>query len=466
MKYYLLVLIFLLSVCTTSATHLAAGNISVLDLGNGNCEITISLSRDTTTGSSALNQIKYFFEKDDGSIFYSRNISFQLIPGSPLNGHPQNVELYQAKDTVNFLTPGDYRVYIQKCCMPGPFNNASINRVFYIDCKFRVFANGVENSSPQITNPSINVIPVNQSFTYNVNAYDLDDDVVRIYSIHPLEADSVQIPFYVDPSSDSTNVFHVDSVSGDLVWTPNQIGRFLVSFEIQEIRNRKTIGRTIRTQTFIVLPDSNHIPIINNFSAIPVDANGYKCVQINPQQNYSLTLFAHDLDMDSLNMLAYGEPFELNNNQAMFIASPLPANQLQGVFSWTPDSSAVRLEKYKVTFRIVDEQYARDYTLFIKVGNLIPGASELEEIISSINLYPNPVQNKLNVDFSLISEQNIYFRITDNSGREMVKWNSELYSKGKQTLELPINLNDGIYYLEVLNENRLLKTMPLLVLSK
>ncbi len=295
MKHLALIVIFLSCFSVAHATHLAGGNISVRDLGYNNYEITINISRDTSAGSSQLNQIKYTFFKTDLTYSFNRFISFQLIPSAPLNGHPQNVELYQAKDTVNFLTAGDYKVFIQQCCSPGPFNNASINRAFYLECAFRVFPYTIQNSSPVILNPSINVVPVNQSFTYNINAYDEDGDKWRIYSIHPLEADSTPIPFYATPSSDSANVFHIDSLSGDVTWTPNQIGRFLVSFEIQEFRNRILIGRTIRNQTIIVVPDSNHLPIINNFSAIPVDANGYKCVQLTPNQNYSLTLFAHDL---------------------------------------------------------------------------------------------------------------------------------------------------------------------------
>ena len=466
MKHLALIVIFLSCFSVAHATHLAGGNISVRDLGYNNYEITINISRDTSAGSSQLNQIKYTFFKTDLTYSFNRFISFQLIPSAPLNGHPQNVELYQAKDTVNFLTAGDYKVFIQQCCSPGPFNNASINRAFYLECAFRVFPYTIQNSSPVILNPSINVVPVNQSFTYNINAYDEDGDKWRIYSIHPLEADSTPIPFYATPSSDSANVFHIDSLSGDVTWTPNQIGRFLVSFEIQEFRNRILIGRTIRNQTIIVVPDSNHLPIINNFSAIPVDAYGYKCVQLTPNQNYSLTLFAHDLDLDSINMIAYGETLLLQSNPAFFSVSPLGANQIQGVFSWAPDSSAVRIEKYHVTFRIQDAHYARDYSLFVKVGNLFPGMQDASNVISDLILFPVPAQNNLTIKFDLKTQQTLSFKIIDSGGKLMLERNNKNYASGTHKLDLPIQLPNGIYYLETSNSSMLLKTNPLLVITK
>ncbi len=172
------------------------------------------------------------------------------------------------------------------------------------------------------------------------------------------------------------------------------------------------------------------------------------------------------LDLDSINMIAYGEPLLLQSNPAFFSVSPLGANQIQGVFSWAPDSSAVRIEKYHVTFRIQDAHYARDYSLFVKVGNLFPGMQDASNVISDLILFPVPAQNNLTIEFDLKSQQTLSFKIIDSGGKLMLEHNNKNYASGTHKLDLPIQLPNGIYYLETSNSNMLLKTNPLLVITK
>lgn len=462
MKKFAVLLLAFLYMNLAQGTHLAGGEITVHALVNGSFEIEFNLSRDTASASAALNQFKYSLYNSDFTYAYTKLISTQLINSTTLNGHPQNVELYRATDIVNSLAPGDYKVVIDKCCMPGPFNNASIDRDFYLECAFKVFGTFPENSSPTILSPAINVIPVNQRFTTNINTYDIDGDKVLIKIIHPLEGDSVQIPFWVPPGSDTSNVFRIDSVSGDISWTPNQIGRFLVVFEIQEYRNRILIGRVLRTQTFIVVPYSNHIPSINNFNTIPLNVHGYKYVNINPLQNYSLTLYASDIDQDSINVVAYGEPFQLSSGNALLSTSVQNTGQAQAVFTWTPDSASVRSKTYLVTFRVQDQSYGQDYSLFIRVGNLFPGKED-ESLVSQFNLFPNPASSYIESNFYLRDNSKLLFRLLDNKGSLITELMKQYFSAGYHEVSIPLNIKSGLYFLQITDENKFVKSRSLIV---
>jgi len=107
-------------------------------------------------------------------------------------------------------------------------------------------------------------------------------------------------------------------------------------------------------------------------------------VVISPSQNYSVSLLASDPNVnDVVTLNAFGEPFNLQTSSPSFLTfSTGNGNEIEGIFSWTPDMLDVRTQPYLVVFRVSDGFYNFDYTVQIEVSS-VTSVEELE--IKTIN---------------------------------------------------------------------------------
>ena len=141
---------------------------------------------------------------------------------------------------------------------------------------------------------------------------------------------------------------------------------------------------------FIVVSDtSNYLPVISNMMSFPTNPGGYPYVVISPSQNYSISLLASDQNVnDIVTLNAFGEPFNLQTSSPSFLTfSTGNGNEIEGIFSWTPDMLDVRTQPYLVVFRVSDGFYNFDYTVQIEVSS-ITSVQELEtKIIDDNKIY-------------------------------------------------------------------------------
>ena len=137
-------------------------------------------------------------------------------------------------------------------------------------------------------------------------------------------------------------------------------------------------------QYIVVSDTSNYLPIISNMMSFPSNSGGYPYVVISPSQNYSVSLLASDPNAnDVVTLNAFGEPFNLQTSSPSFLTFPTGnGNEIEGIFSWTPDVLDVRTQPYLVVFRVSDGFYNFDYTVQIEVSS-VTSIEELE--IKTIN---------------------------------------------------------------------------------
>ena len=118
--------------------------------------------------------------------------------------------------------------------------------------------------------------------------------------------------------------------------------------------------------------------------SFPTNSGGYPYVVISPFQNYSVSLLASDPNInDVVTLNAFGEPFNLTTSSPSFLTFPTGnGNEIEGIFSWTPNISDVRTQPYLVVFRVSDGFYNFDYTVQIEVSSV----TTIKEVgIKSIN---------------------------------------------------------------------------------
>ena len=118
--------------------------------------------------------------------------------------------------------------------------------------------------------------------------------------------------------------------------------------------------------------------------SFPTNPGGYPYVVISPSQNYSVSLLASDPNVnDVVTLNAFGEPFNLQTSSPSFLTfSTGNGNEIEGIFSWTPNMLDVRTQPYLVVFRVSDGFYNFDYTVQIEVSSV----TTIKEVgIKSIN---------------------------------------------------------------------------------
>ncbi len=84
----------------------------------------------------------------------------------------------------------------------------------------------------------------------------------------------------------------------------------------------------------------------------------------------------------------------------------------------------------------------------------IIGLNEVENIISSINVYPNPAKDNATLDISLAQSSLATINVVDIMGRNVIDLGTKSLKAGQNTIELNTsNLNNGMYFVKVASEN-------------
>ena len=86
-------------------------------------------------------------------------------------------------------------------------------------------------------------------------------------------------------------------------------------------------------------------------------------------------------------------------------------------------------------------------------NDIVVGIHSASNKIDQVELYPNPVENNLNIKFSITNTQKILFKIKDTKGKEIE--NQEVFAKqGSNLIVLPTDkITSGTYFVELFLDN-------------
>ena len=427
MKKLLTTLLITLISLSTYATHLMGGQIVATNLGGYDYEIKLTAYRDTIGIPMATAAM---FEISMDSAGVNLPIYFLTIPADSMSGGlvmgvsaAYGVEVYTYTDTITLPGDGYYTISWQDCCRNVAIINmaSSAAENFALSTSFTV--NSLSpNSSPSYLSLPVAYLPSDTLWQYNPLPFDPDGDSLTWSLTTPLGNSVSGMPVlgyqFLDDTtlySNSSNPFSLDPITGELSWNAKMQGNFVAAFLIEEYRNGVKIGEMRRDMQFIVVSDtSNYLPVISNMMLFPSNSGGYPYVVISPSQNYSVSLLASDPNInDVVTLNAFGEPFNLQTSSPSFLTfSTGNGNEIEGIFSWTPNMLDVRTQPYLVVFRVSDGFYNFDYTVQIEVSS-ITSVQELE--IKNIN--DNKIYDLLGRELHYIPTEMMYFQ----NGKKFIK---------------------------------------------
>lgn len=124
------------------------------------------------------------------------------------------------------------------------------------------------------------------------------------------------------------------------------------------------------------------------------------------------------------------------------------SNRYKKLFSTPQIKGSVQSYRPKYNFGIVP--YSE---LSATSKNTTTYSARVDKLLSVVKVYPNPVEDQVNLVVKMDRESNFSVKIMDLLGNEVVTLANERIAAGEQTktYNIPERLNPGIYFLKIIS---------------
>ena len=281
------------------ATHILGGEIYYDSLGNGFYKITFEIYRDCNSATAYDNPLIYTIFNENGS-FYSEEFAplfssavLPIVYDDPCVTPPDNICVEKGIyiDTIQLLfNPTGYHISYQRCCWANnidnivdPGNNGITLTTFIPGSS----TTPEYNQGARFINYPPLVLCSQNTLTFDHIAFDPDGDSLTYELVDPLLGGSIVnvMPNPESPPPYSGVAWNVgytallpfgtgssitlNSQTGMMSFTPNNIGNFVAGVKVNEYRNGVLINSKIRTFAFRVVSCQVDIPISVNITGPP-----------------------------------------------------------------------------------------------------------------------------------------------------------------------------------------------------
>lgn len=368
-------LVSLISILQSNATHLRAGEIIVERVDCQSLTFKITVIVYTNTASTVLFGGR---QGDEDLLDFGDGSAPFLIPEQPNQARPDlgpNIGIAQYEVYHTYSSSGQYTIsYREPNRNEGVLNmDNSVNTRFYIETRINIDPYLGCNNTPRLLIAPIDQACPGVAFFHSPGAYDPDGDSLSYELVIPFSDTNLPVVNYRDPSDrvfygnygvgneteSGPPSFTIDPYTGIIEWnSPGDlgVGEYNIAFIVKEWRRIDGVWRELgfvrRDMQIIVAEcEGNERPDL----ILPEDT----CVVAGTVLD--ATIFGIDPDSDSVIIEAFSEVFSVHGGtyepnppilQAATPELPTPA-QLQ--VTWTTNCSHIKEQPYQVTFKITDE---------------------------------------------------------------------------------------------------------------
>ncbi len=323
-----------------------------------------------------------------------------------------------------------------------------------------------DNTTPYFFVPPVPYFALNAAVTYNPLPYDSEgDSLVWALSVPKTDVSLIDtnlalfgnpVQGFTTPPSDPANPFAMNPATGEITWTPNTLGHFVQSFQVDEYRGGAKIGSVIRDYQYIVLPeDTNAVPQLRPTSG-NVQYNGatnsfYAYYTPGQPMSVSVTASVNNV-LTSMDMTAYSALLNRAVAPAQFTSGTV-GTTMNGTFNWTP--AAVESGDFTAVIRARNGNFSRDYTVVLKPNPTPNAVSSVKGAAMEAKLYPNPTTGAFSVEANGAAS----VRIFNNIGQQ-VDVVYEGGANGKTTFTYNKSLAKGLYFVRIADAAGNVKALP------
>lgn len=261
-----------------NASHIVGGEIYYDSLGNNQYRVTIKLFRDCLNSSTPFDDpIEYTVFYGDGTFFSTFSILLptpQILPlinDDPCLIPPSDICIERAIyiDTITLpFNIGGYHISYQRCCWANNIQNMinpgdnGITLTTFVPGSSLVT---VQNNAARFTLYPPLVLCANNTLDFDHSAFDQDGDSLVYTLCSPLLGGSISnvipdpetappyspinwdIGFSATVPLGPSSTVTIDSQTGMVSFTPNQLGNFAIGVCVQEYRQGILINEKMRT---------------------------------------------------------------------------------------------------------------------------------------------------------------------------------------------------------------------------
>lgn len=386
-------LLVLGSAITVQATHLRAGEITVVRKSCASLTFIITVTVYTDTESTVV----FGGRQSDGLdvLDFGDGTRF-IIPEVPSTARPDlGLNIGKASYTTEhtYGGPGKYLIsYKEPNRNIGVLNMVnSVLTTFYIETEINTDPFFGCNNSPVLLIAPVDKGCTGVAFQHSPGAVDPDGDSLSYVLVTPFRDRNTVVTGYRDPNNsdfytgdynignenqNGPPTFSMDPVEGILTWdAPGVRGEFNVAFHIVEWREIAgqwvQIGYVRRDMQIVIDECDNERPDL----IIPNDT----CVVAGTALN--VTIFGIDIDNNNVKIEAFSElfgstfisPARVSPNPAVF--QPVVPNPAELTFEWETVCEHVKDQPYQIVFKVTDNGQPNLVTFktwFVKVVGPAP----------------------------------------------------------------------------------------------
>ncbi len=399
--YFPILLLAALCFCGNDlyATHNMAGEITFEKVGPNTIQATIATY--TFLESRPADRDSLFIDWGDGTTETLIRINGEdtdndgTREGEVISEFAKK-NLYVGRHT--YAAEGSYYIGLADPNRNGGIMNVnfpnSSDIQFYIETELHLSEDPeMQNNSPQLLMPPIDVAIVGQTFMHNPNAFDPDGDSLSYELITPLQDHDESVRNYrpvTEIMPGPENQISIDAVTGTIVWdAPQQAGVYNIAMRIISYRNGAVIDQVIRDMQVIVEDRGFVMPeILTDFSEGEVIEVGVGDSEVDVE------LFSRSLnDEGTLTFTAESGLFVLPEKGAKFEIEE-EDGQLKARFVFQPEAWHLREQPYLVVFKARESfdgiGWATIKVLRIKVVDTVVDTDHAIVNPLQVKLFPNP----------------------------------------------------------------------------
>lgn len=312
------------------------------------------------------------------------------------------------------------------------------------------------DNSPIFLDPPCDYANVNDTFTFNPVAYDMNGDSMAFALKVPLEGPGSNVPLYQfpdeycnalggDPSGGACTET-INALTGQYTWAvPCVSGFFNIAFLVTTFRCGVELGTVEMDMQFAVFQDLDSPPAISTVND----------TVISPGEKVQWQFTAADLvATDSLTLNALSGAFLLPNDTPVFHS--IGANPVTGTLTWQPNDSVARQNAYIFSVRAQDNYvYAASPAPLANYSTFRVWVADTAECAAAaavtrltgneafVSLYPNPSSGNctLQVSEELVGTK---MEILDVAGQVVF-----MSGVNNPLSEIQLNIAPGIYVLHI-----------------
>jgi gliding motility-associated-like protein len=397
----------MLNMQSAFATHSAGADIKYKYLSGNQYEVTVTFYRDCG-GVAEPNSVTVNCKSQNGN--FNFNVSANKVSGA--NGQEITFPCSTTSTTCNggvatgikkwtystvVTLPSQqsdwtfsYSICCRNCSITTINSPCSSNSVLYVEAKLNNLLS-INNSSPDFTNSPVAFVCLGQNFNYNHGVVEPDGDSLFYELITPKTGSNSTVTF-IPPSSvinpiSSSTPFALNSMNGDINFTPNQMQIGVMAIRVKEYRNGQFIGSVIRDMQVYTQTCSNNLPTLsginggNNFTT-SICANQQICFTVN------------SIDLDNTQSITLSCNNGIQNASYVITAGNRPSLN----FCWTPSASDISNIPHTFTITVKDDACPTNGVQTFSYSILVNGPQFI--VTSSNNSCNNSTSSQLSVQAS------------------------------------------------------------------